>query len=76
MNTKINLAVKLFSEVEEKHTPCGGWGFRIGIMDFLVLIKYYLDIQGKLVPLFNDNLPGKYLVLSALQYLQYCYQEN
>lgn len=45
---------------------CGDWGYPVDIITLRLLIKDYLDRQGKRVKKFKENLPGRDFVYSFL----------
>lgn len=46
---------------------CGDWGYPIDPLTLRLLVKDYLDRQGKTVPKFKDNLPGRDFVYQFLK---------
>lgn len=46
---------------------CGDWGYPVGCLTLRHLVKDYLDRQGKTIPRWVNNLPGRDFVYSFLK---------
>ena len=46
---------------------CADWGFPLNLLDLRMLAKAYLDKCGRVVPKFQNNIPGKDWALSLLK---------
>lgn len=53
------LNIELENMLIDKINICAEWGYPLDELDLRLLVKSYLDILGKTVRVFKDNLPGR-----------------
>ncbi|KAJ8930609.1 hypothetical protein NQ314_016579 [Rhamnusium bicolor] len=61
----------VFTDLEEKAIlnsalKCADWGFPLDLLEIRMLAKKYLDLKGRRVEKFQNNVPGKDWALSLL----------